>query len=62
LGAAGAPIVAFSFGWTVSPGLRNYLKTVCFADNHGWTLCKGAADGQNETGREAVAHDLAGIR
>jgi hypothetical protein len=28
---------------------RNYLKTVYFADNHRWTLCKGAADGQTET-------------
>ena len=42
--------------------LRNYLKTVCFADKHRWTLWKGAADGQKETCREAVAHDLAGTR
>lgn len=52
----------FAVTCELSDLLRNYLKTVCFADKHRWTLWKGAADDQKETCREAVAHDLAGTR
>jgi len=64
LGRAGLPSPGFGTLSRKGRGLtlRNYLKTVCFADKHRWTLWKGAADGQKETCREAVAHDLAGTR